>query len=84
MKDLGRLDEGVAAIRKAQELDPLSLVINADVALLLFFARRYDEAIEQSARTLELDPHFDLAHYYQGYAYNARVSMRMRFAPTLV
>ena len=66
------MDEGVAEIRKAQELDPLSLVIHADVALLLYYARRYDEAIEQSAKTLELEPNFALAHYYQGFAYERK------------
>src|SRR5262249_705962 len=56
-------------MRKAQNLDPLSLVINADLAELLALAHSYDDAIQQSQRTLELDPQFGLAHNHLGQAY---------------
>jgi TolB-like protein/Flp pilus assembly protein TadD len=64
-----RYDEALVEMRKAQNLDPLSLVINADLAELLALAHRYDEAIQQSRRTLELDPAFGLAHNHLGQAY---------------
>jgi TolB-like protein/Tfp pilus assembly protein PilF len=64
-----RTEDAVAEIRIAQNLDPLSLVINADLAHLLYFARRYDEAIEQSRRTLEMDPNFAAAYVTAGLAY---------------
>ena len=66
---LKRLDEAIAEIRKARELDPLSLVINTAVARILHFSRRFDEAIEQSRRTLELDPRYGLAYFDIGLAY---------------
>ncbi len=66
---LRQYDEGIAEMRKAQSLDPLSLVINADLAELLALAHRYDESIRQSQRTLELDPGFGLAHNHLGQAY---------------
>ena len=66
---LKRLDEALAEIRKAQELDPLSLIINTAVARILHFSRRFDEAIEQSRRTLELDPRFALGYFDIGVAY---------------
>lgn len=66
---LKRLDEALAEIRKARELDPLSLVINTAVARILHFSRRFDEAIEQSRRTLELNPQFALGYFDIGVAY---------------
>ena len=66
---MGRPDEGVAEIKKAQELDPLSLRINVDVGRALYFAREYDQAIEQYWKTLELGPNFPSAHSLLGLAY---------------
>jgi TolB-like protein/Flp pilus assembly protein TadD len=66
---LRRYDEGIAEMRRAQNLDPLSLVINADLAELLALAHQYDESIRQSEKTLELDPGFGLAHNHLGQAY---------------
>lgn len=66
---MGRMDEALREIRRAQELDPLSLIINADVAQILFFARRYDEAIAQCQKTIDLDSHFGQAYWYEGLIY---------------
>jgi len=66
---LRRYDEALAEMRKAQNLDPLSLVINADLAELLALAGSYDASIQQSLKTLELDPNFGLAHNHLGQAY---------------
>jgi TolB-like protein/DNA-binding winged helix-turn-helix (wHTH) protein/Tfp pilus assembly protein PilF len=64
-----RYDDALGEMRKAQNLDPLSLVINADLAELLALAGADDEAIQQSRKTLELDPGFGLAHNHLGQAY---------------
>jgi tetratricopeptide (TPR) repeat protein len=61
LASVGRLDEAVASIETAQRLDPLSLIINADVAQVLYFARRYDEAIAQSRKTLQMNAGFQEA-----------------------
>lgn len=66
---LGRFAEGEREIRKAQELDPLSLIINSDVATNYFLSRRYDEAIAQYKRTLELEPNFPLSRVLLGATY---------------
>ena len=50
-------------------MDPLSLIINADLAELLLIARSYDQSIEQSRRTIEMDPGFGLAHNQLAKAY---------------
>jgi DNA-binding winged helix-turn-helix (wHTH) protein/tetratricopeptide (TPR) repeat protein len=62
---LGRHVEAVAQARRALELDPLSLVINADLGLVLSFARD-PAAVEQFRRTLELDPGFAYARFGLG------------------
>ena len=59
---LGRYDEAIIEMRKAENLDPLSLIINADLAELLALAHSYDESIRQSRKTIEMDPNFGLAH----------------------
>jgi TolB-like protein/lipoprotein NlpI len=58
---MGRIDQAIAAVRLALELDPLSRVINLNFARILHFARRYDEAIEQCHKTMELYPDYLLA-----------------------
>jgi serine/threonine-protein kinase len=63
---MGRHDESIAEGRKAQELDPLSIIINNDVGQVYYFARRYDEAIAQLRKTLEMDPDFAVAHFLLG------------------
>jgi Flp pilus assembly protein TadD len=50
-------------------LSPLSLIINADLAELLVLAHSYDEAIEQSRKTIEMDPNFAMAHNQLAQAY---------------
>jgi TolB-like protein/DNA-binding winged helix-turn-helix (wHTH) protein/Tfp pilus assembly protein PilF len=77
---LGRYDEAIAEMRKAENLDPLSLIINADLAELLVLAHSYDESIRQSRKTIEMDPNFALAHnqlaqaYLQKHMYDEAVS----------
>ena len=66
---LGQYDEAIAEMKKAQSLDPLSLIINADLAELLVLAHSYDEAIAQSRKTIEMDPNFAMAHNQLAQAY---------------
>jgi TolB-like protein/DNA-binding winged helix-turn-helix (wHTH) protein/Flp pilus assembly protein TadD len=66
---LGRYDEAIAEMRKAENHDPLSLIINADLAELLVLAHSDDESIRQSRKTIEMDPNFALAHNQLAQAY---------------
>jgi TolB-like protein/DNA-binding winged helix-turn-helix (wHTH) protein/Tfp pilus assembly protein PilF len=59
---VGRADEAIAEMRKAQELDPLSAVIATDLGKELYFVHKYDEALVELHRALELDPNFVSAH----------------------
>ena len=65
---LGRFEEAIAEGKHAVELDPFSPIINADLGMDLFCARRYDQAVTQLRKTLELDPTFYYAHYFLGMA----------------
>jgi DNA-binding winged helix-turn-helix (wHTH) protein/TolB-like protein/Tfp pilus assembly protein PilF len=65
----GKYDESLAEIGRAQELDPTSLIINANIGTLLSRARRDDEAIAQLRKTVEMDPNFSFAHLRLGVAY---------------
>jgi tetratricopeptide (TPR) repeat protein len=58
----GRMAEAVAAVERAAALDPLSLIINADVAQVLFFAGRVDESIAQARKAIQMNPGFMEAH----------------------
>jgi TolB-like protein/DNA-binding winged helix-turn-helix (wHTH) protein/Tfp pilus assembly protein PilF len=66
---LGQYDEAIAEMRKAQSLDPLSLIINSDLAEILVIAHSYDESVQQSLKTIEMDPNFALAHNQLAEAY---------------
>ena len=65
---LARFDQSMAEAKRSIELDPLSMINNADFGNDLYFARRYDEAIAQLRKTIEMEPHSYLAHYYLGQA----------------
>jgi TolB-like protein/Flp pilus assembly protein TadD len=66
LANLGRFDEAIAEGKRSVELDPLSLINNADFGGTLMVARRYDEAIAQLQRTLALDANFYYAHWNLG------------------
>ena len=66
---MGRFDDAIREGKRAVELDPLSLIINADLGSTLMLARRYDDAIAQLRATLALDPNFAYAHWNLGEAF---------------
>lgn len=55
---MGRWEEARREIERAQELDPLSLAISMEIGWHDYIARRYDGAIEQSRKTLEMEAGF--------------------------
>jgi TolB-like protein/DNA-binding winged helix-turn-helix (wHTH) protein/Tfp pilus assembly protein PilF len=69
LSEMGRNSEAIAEMKKAENLDPLSLIISADMAEILLVAHLNDEAVEQSRRTIDMDPHFGIAHYELGQAF---------------
>ena len=66
---MGRHDESIEHVRRARELDPLSLIINKSLGDMYTFARRFDDAIEQYKRVIELYPNSPLGYRQLGTAY---------------
>jgi len=58
----GLISDSLTQVRKAVDLDPLSMIILTDAARDLYLARRYDESIDQYCKSLEVDPTFPIAH----------------------
>jgi len=68
MVPLGRLDEALDHVRRAQSLEPLAANYNANIGMIHYYAGRYETAIAQLEATLELDGSFDHARSYLGRA----------------
>jgi serine/threonine-protein kinase len=66
---MGRYDEALAEIKRAQELDPLSLIINGVLGTTYRLNGQNDQAIEQLRKTLELDPNFARTHLFLAETY---------------
>ena len=65
---LGQSERAIAELRRGVEIDPLSLIINTNLAVALIRARRLDEAIVQLRKTMEMDASFAYAHRTLGVA----------------
>ena len=62
----GRFDEAFHELEHARRLDPLSLIIAADKAVILYYSRDYDRSIEQFRAVLEMEPNFPRAYLVIG------------------
>jgi serine/threonine-protein kinase len=83
----GRFDEALVEARKAQELDPLSVMVNLDTGYVYYCARRYDEAIEEYLKMVDMYPEFLTGRAYLAAAYamkdmHEEASAELRRAPT--
>jgi serine/threonine protein kinase/tetratricopeptide (TPR) repeat protein len=65
----GRFDEAIAQAKRAQELDPLSPIINGSLAATYLYARRYEEALEQYKKTYQMDPNIDIVDTDMAFTY---------------
>ena len=65
---MGKTSEALQQFSQAQSLDPLSLIIGADIADALCINHDFGAAVAQSRKTLELDPGFAVGHYELGQA----------------
>jgi len=66
---VGKPEESLSEIRRALDLEPVSLHLNADAGVLLYYARHQDEAIAQLRKTLEMGPGFMIATRYLARVY---------------
>jgi len=69
LNDMGRQDEAAAELKRAQELDPLSNVINANVIIHYLLKNDPNSAIEYSRKMIELNPNYADTYEYLGLAY---------------
>lgn len=65
----GRFDEAMTEIETAQAIDPGALMYMRDRGRILYYARRYDEAIVQLKRIIDLDENFASAYGWLSHAY---------------
>ena len=68
----GRHHEAWQQINEAMRLDPLSLPNNAEVVRTLYYARNYDQAIEQGQKAMQLDPNYARTHFWLGRVYSQK------------
>lgn len=66
-----RLDQAVPEMARAREVDPLSFIVNNDVCRILYFARRFDEALAQCKANLDMDPELRRSLWRMGSIYAA-------------
>jgi serine/threonine-protein kinase len=69
---VGRKEESVREIKLAREIDPKSLIINANVGFLYYLAGDYNHAEEAEKNTIRMDPSFATAYSYLGQIYVAK------------
>ena len=69
---MGRNDEALAEIKRAQAEDPLSLIINGIVGIVHSVRGEHEQAVAQIKKTIELDPSFPRAHMFLAEIYRDR------------
>ncbi|MBK9315814.1 MAG: protein kinase [Acidobacteria bacterium] len=67
---IGRFDEALTEIKRAENLDPTNRWISLNVGQVLFQSRRYDEAIKQLQHLVDLYPDWELSY---SWIYNAQI-----------
>jgi len=68
----GRMDEAIAAMTRARDLDPLTSYNSSTLAWAHYLARRNDEAIAQLKKMIRMEPDFFVARYTLGLAYEQK------------
>lgn len=63
---IGRFEEAIAEARLARRLDPVSVVTNAHVGLVLYRARQYEAALDVLKRAVELEPDHPMPYLPRG------------------
>ena len=69
---MGRSGDAIRETKRAQELEPLSVVINAIAGYIFYSSRQYDQAIIESKNALDIDPNSTLALCFIGATYSAK------------
>jgi TolB-like protein len=67
-----RYDEARVVLKKAEELDPLSVPISTDMGFSFYYSGSYDQSINELKGSLQRNPKFALAHLWLGRAYQGK------------
>ena len=68
---VGRVEEAEREIRAAVELDPLAPVFSQGLCQILYYTRRYEEAVEQARHTLALEGDYPIVRSLLAACYSA-------------
>ena len=77
---VGRPQESIAEMKRALELDPLSISMNMEMGWSLYISRDYDRAIAQCQKTIEMDPNFSPSYFCTAQAYEQKGMYREAIA----
>jgi TolB-like protein/DNA-binding winged helix-turn-helix (wHTH) protein/Tfp pilus assembly protein PilF len=77
---MGKPEEAIAELKKAQSLDPVSERTNMVSTYVLYFAHQYDQAVDQGKKTLELYPDSRATDYWMGHIYEQKKMPAESFA----
>lgn len=80
LAELGRAEEALAEIKRAQSLDPVSLIIGADTGMVHYLAHDYDLAVEQCRAALDMDSNYFRARMWLGSAFEQKGMYREALA----
>jgi TolB-like protein/Flp pilus assembly protein TadD len=72
LTSMGRFDESLAEMRRAQELEPISVVKIAGIGEIFFFSRQYDQALVQYQKALDMDPNSGFVYWSLGRVYTEK------------
>jgi adenylate cyclase len=73
LANFGRFEEAFAELRKAEDLDPLSLVnYGVSAPIVYLWARQYDQALAQSQKAIDLDANYAIAYGARAFVFNCQ------------
>jgi TolB-like protein/Tfp pilus assembly protein PilF len=72
LANMDRHEEAIAEAKRAEELDPISLLMSMTPGLALFCAHAFDQAVEEFQKVLDMDPNFMPARSLLGHTYEQK------------
>src|SRR5215831_12049741 len=69
LSSLGQSEGALAVAKRALDRDPASPAVSHSLAVQLYLARKFEQAIEQAHDTLEMDANFAISYQVLGEAY---------------
>ncbi|MGI8990686.1 MAG: protein kinase domain-containing protein [Bryobacteraceae bacterium] len=69
---MGRFDQAIEETNRALAIDPPSSSLGTALAYSYFYARRYEEGIDQARNVLELHPAYGIAFYFMGLCFEQK------------